>query len=345
MPTTITKHIGTGYPAPGRDYDGPEMLKGFMPASLVTADEVWDCIFYKDATGGGEFVTTSTDNPCTFTMVTDATRNFTLRVASGHSWTDSFAASSYALKYDATKGVAVRNPSHRGNPFSILNGYCTVRGFQTKSGWSGPQNGDQTAVGGLMEDMLCETTNNAGVFSPSDNGILRNSIGIISAGGGAAMGGGNRSGNYSKVHNCTFVRLGASASGTAVGGDPSFPDLEILNCVFINFSTTFAAHITTAGAGIDYNASTTTLSLGSNSKPSITAASEFTDISVATPDLRRLAGSNLSGFGTVIGSFSDDVFGTARGASWDIGAQEYAAAGGAPGFANPLALLGVGRAV
>lgn len=340
MPTAITKHIGTNYPT-GRDYDGPEMLDLNMPASFVTADEVWDCIFHND----GEFVVTATDTPCSFSATTDATRNFTLRCATGDSWVDSWVASPYAIAgYDPAKGVAIRNPSHRGNPFNIVGGYCTVRGIQTKSGWYGPQNGDSTADGGLMEKMLIETTNNNYSLAASSNGTVRNCIGIISGGGGQGCAAGNRFGFYPKIHNCTVVRLGASASGDGVSGDPSFPDCEILNCVFVNFSTTFNALVTAAGAGIDYNASTATLSLGTHNRPSITASNEFNNVGTSTPDLRRKAGADLSGFATVIGSFGDDVFGTARGASWDIGAQEYAAAGGAPAFANPLALLGVGRA-
>lgn len=349
MPTPVTKSLGkSGF---GRDYTDFAVLEAAISpvsGSLVTDDQVWTIEVYNDDN------TSISDNwgdqGVNFATACDATRNITIKPATGEGWIDSFLASPYAIKFDPAKGAALENTSHRGAVLSVSNGcdYFTIRGMQCRAGWRSLYV-DTISGSALVEDNILATTGNQdGVAFSSAAGVLRNNFVIVEAGGGALFAGGHRFGAYPIVHNNTFVRLGASASGDGMSSDPSFPDIECINNVFVNCAATFAAHITAAGNGIDYNASTATLSLGTHNRAGITASNEFNSVSatLSATDLRRQAGADLSGFGlTTLGGFGDDVFDTARGAAWDIGAQEYAAGGGPPAFANPLALLGVGRAV
>lgn len=348
MPTPITKSLGkSGF---GRDYTDFVVLEAAVSpvnGSLVTDDQVWTIEVYND--DNTSISGSWGDSGVVFDVVCDSTRNITIKPATGEGWLDSFLASPHNIKFDPTKGAALENTSHRGAVMTISDNchYCVIRGMQFRAGWYAVST-SSISTNGLIEDNVLATTNNSATLSDSGQfTVARNNFIIAEGGGGQLFAGGGRSGVYPILHNNTFVRLGATASGLGVGGDPSFPDVECINNVFVNCSTTFETHITAAGNGIDYNASTTTLSLGTHNRASITAANEFNSVSatLSSTDLRRKAGADLSGFGlTTLSGFSDDVFGTARGAAWDIGAEEYAVAGGPPGFANPMKLLGVGRA-
>ena len=104
MTTTVTKSIGS---AGGRDY---ATIQAFFDAvavvgNLVTADQVWIGELYNDSEF---FVSGNVLGHLASGITTDATRYILLRPATGQGFKDNAGAATSALRYDQSKGVALR---------------------------------------------------------------------------------------------------------------------------------------------------------------------------------------------------------------------------------------------
>lgn len=120
------------------------------------------------------------------------------------------------------------------------------------------------------------------------------------------------------VYNCTIRGFNENAGGLYDAGGTT----TAKNCAVMDNNDDFNGFDT-----IDYCASDD--GDGNNSQSGLTWANEFEGY--ATHDYRLASGSNLIGAGTDNpGTLTDtdDIAGTARSSTWDIGAFEYAAAGG-----------------
>jgi hypothetical protein len=73
------------------------------------------------------------------------------------------------------------------------------------------------------------------------------------------------------------------------------------------------------------------------------STANFTNVTAGSIDIHLVTGSALIDVGTDLsGSFTADIDGVARSGTWDVGADEFVAAGGGGRFVNNQIILGVG---
>jgi len=155
----------------------------------------------------------------------------------------------------------------------------------------------------------------------SQDTVFRNCVSVIvgTSGQGFVHQGGS---GTARFYNCTAI-------GGANGFDRDFGAAQIINCLADGQSGTGFTSTWETGSG--FNASWDATAPGDDSRQSQT----FTFVDGSGGDYRlasgdagaRTFGSDLSGIS--VGPFSDDFDAIARGATWDIGADQFVAAGGA----------------
>lgn len=314
MATLITKSIGTM----ARDYSTLQAWEDAIPASVVTTDEQWLGECYNDS----EFTAKLTISAHT----TDATRWIKLTAASGQSFQDHANVRTNALKYDATKGVAVTRSV--GYDYTIeISGtvdYFTFSRLQVKStsvsgAWPINANGS-TGTNNLWKDLIVDS---AGQGPTKMMGKIVNVVSIIHA---ASIG-------FTPGPDTTFIGCTAVCM-TDYTGSVGFNALAYRNTVTLNSCASFGFTKATQVAGTsvfagNYNATDHASGAegmpGANSQHSITYSSTtpFTGASNATVDLIPVAGTNLINNGTLDSTNApNDITGTARDSTPTIGVWE-----------------------
>lgn len=331
---TITHSIGS---AGGRDYSDPQSWWDFaIPSDLDAAgnDYVGDC--YNDA----EFVESAVAGVLVMDGVTTGSHRVTLKCGAGQSFRDHAGKATNPQKYDTGVGVGFHATDHRAPAIDIRVPNIILQGLQLKGGRRAvvayPQSGC------IFEYLICETENNQAVFEGVNNdSLIRNCLLIARSGGGDGL----QLSNGGTAVNCTIVRpTDWSSSGTGV--IQRYGSGLVKNCTIFGFSASFDGNQSGSSAN---NASDVAISIGSSNQASKTYASQFQAIGDATRDFRLKSGADCINAGvTDSTNAATDIIGTARpsGAAYDIGCWEFVSGGGGPAvFANPFALLGVGRSI
>lgn len=318
MATTIIKSIGSGG---GRDYATIAAWVAAIPSNLVTADEQWIGELYNDSEfdlGGGAGVTIN--------KTTDATRNIILRCAAGHSFKDNANKLTNALRYNPSNGVAVYNIGTA--IFRINCDYVRIEGIQFKdtsaTGGSGVTQGTTNAPNVLVKDCLFQspnTTTGQGALILF-NGTAVNCLAVVTGGGTGFI----SNGGSAKFINCLAFQFGA---GSGFGFRGNYDSPLYRNCAAFGFNTNFRSG--TSGSS-NYNASGQASPPGANSLASLTASSQFENVSSSAAfDGRVKAGAALINAGVREQTYTSDldVVGSARSTTTPtIGPWEYNAGGG-----------------
>jgi hypothetical protein len=258
----------------------------------------------------------------------------TLKAAAGHSFRDHATASTNALRYNDAWGAALSN---NVNYASVNGAYLFNGGF--------------IIIDGMQ--FLATGANSRGVRLSSTDPLLKNSIVRVNSTGAAlhlaggtgrkvqntvlqAHGTGNGidlegSGVVATIEGCTIAKIG-SASGNGVSA--AYTTIALLrNTVILGFTTdTAVASSATFSASCENNATdksafnVTNAGLGTP-QTSIIVGTDIVSTTSGSENLRIKAGSTKLIDTGVTAGLAIDIYGTARpeGASYDIGAHEYAA--------------------
>lgn len=299
--------IGSGM---GRDYATIQDWIDACPADLVTGTDQWIGELYNDS----EFSLSSTVT--IYNITTNSTYYVELRAASGEEWT-----ADSALKYNQSNGVAVTINS---SDLFDIRGTDNVkfRNIQMKRA-SGSGGMIRTINTNIAETILFDSC----LFQHNGTG------GVVNTWGGldwdfencAFIWGGTYGIEYlddnSHVYNCTFVRVGASPSGTAIRNPYGSATTTIIkNNAFFNLA---AVVTNTSGCTGSNNASDLgSIGFGTSNQTGLTVTDEIYSITSGSEDLRSKASGNLPGNGVNIGSITDDFRSETRPTTPTIGCWE-----------------------
>lgn len=333
-----TKSIG----ATGRDYATFALHAAYVDAlNALAAPEIGEA--YNDA----EFSVAG--NIATYTGFTaDATNKLTIRPATGQGFKDHASAATNPLKYDQAKGVGLKCTDAYSQAVTIEVNHTTLSGLQilhtAANNRQCIRNRTDSAFSGIaLENAILEKAASTTDFIAEwIAGTIRNSL-LVQRGTGIGL-----SLNYPTsgvtLHNVTIVRpsdISAAASGVEHKGGSG--TTTMINCAVFGFTNIVNTAARFTGSN---NASNVAIGFGSANQASLTYTSQFEDTTDAAGfDFRAKSGGALLDNGTNTGTPATDIIGQAiSNTTRDIGAWEFQAGGGPAGFANPLPLLGVGRA-
>ncbi len=318
MPTTVTKSLGTA----GRDYSTGPSAAAAIPTSLVTADQKWVIEAYNDSefTGTGILFDTSG-------KTADATRNIVFTAAAGQSFKDHANVRTNPLKYDATKGVALR--SSTGN-WVIRPGaaYTEVRRLQvqcTGSGGIGINGAVNEGTQRKYFDCIIETIDKDGLTMY--DAALAVNINHFASGAGAS-GNGIQVGGGSTVIGCNTVSA-SDVTAVGTGFRTNYGTNIMQSCGSFGWAlpadvggwdgTNSKNNATNAASGLP----------GVSNQHSVTfnRTTPFTDALSSSPNLIPVSGTSLAanGFRDATNA-PNDITGTARAATPTIGAWELSSA-------------------
>jgi hypothetical protein len=269
-------------------------------AAFTTGGWIGEC--YNDS----EFTVTATID---FTAQSISTTNYaTLTAAAGQSALDNNAN---PLKYDASKGVAIRRTNNYGY---TINGSSaqglTLSRLQVQGANAG------TAIGSgasycVMDRCLINGDGRAGdksMISMNFPGPITNCV-VIN----------NAYGWHPVIANCTLVRPSDITPGDSFGAiiHRVGPAASIINTAAFNFPVFFTNLGASAPTGSNNatNLSSTGIGSGTGDKVSLTYTSQFVGTTSAAQDFRLKTGSALIGAGatdTTDIPAAIDIFGTAR---------------------------------
>jgi len=304
MPTTVTRTIG-----PTGDYSTLQAWEDACPANLVTADEIW-----RGEVQNTE-ITGSSGNLLTISgQTTDATRYVELTAVAGASFADDANKTTNPLRYNASVGAAIKNSAPYGTVIVISTAHTRVSRLQLSNGTIGPTRTiDVTGANSVLDQVIVET--NANGLLGGANGIARNVF--VQRDGGSPIAG---IGNGGSLLNCTLVRP-SNLGNTTWGLINNYTTITVRNTAIFgvnNFSS-----VSFIG---NNNASNTTIGWGTSNQASLTYADQFENPSKSggTHDFRLKTGSALIDNGADLSGsgVTTDIVGTARGATYDIGAWE-----------------------
>ncbi len=269
----------------------------------------------------------------------DATRNMEITVPAGDSFVDTLSAGE-VLKYDVSKGVAIRwdsngygisSSTNRFHKINRIQSRCDSTTTRTIRAWHGRFHVweqmialSEVTTGGVVSN--CYESNYGAARITNCLAIVNNakesygfSVGDTNAGSGFTT-------------NCTAVVPSdvtphASSSGFIVS---TADDLASVNCAAFGFASGKAFNSTLAfDTTSDFNASDDTSGPGANSVDSLTYTDQFTGTTASAQDFSVKSGSGLidAADDTYSEAPAEDIIGTTRGASaLDIGAYEFVAA-------------------
>lgn len=264
---------------------------------------------------------------------TSTTNKIVLTCAAGQSFRDHPTAATNPLRYDASKGAAIRSTGGAGSIVIRANNQSNVeiRGVQISgTGGYGPRGIFIRGFGAVVENCLVEMTgsNPVGIRLETSNATkVINTISIIRVSGSGAAGI-----TLSEVtspggaYNCTTVKpsdVTANGTGISIG----FTNPVVQNCAIFGF----AASAATTDPSSGHNATDLSSIAGSSNQTNLAYADQFESTVDATRDFRLKAGSSLIDNGaTDSTNAASDIIGTARpsGAAYDIGCWEFVSSGG-----------------
>lgn len=326
MVTTVSRTIGaTGY------YSTIPAWFAACPANLVTADQIWE----------GQILWASSADEITSSgallnmtgITTDATRFIRLTAAPGASFADNANKLTNALRYNASNGAALRKTGNYGYLIATDCAYTEFTRLQFSANHTADVIQAINTAGVKVDRCIIESglyfSGVHALLMDSNATVVSNTLVHLSTTHSATSdlmairfrtGGG-----LNTILNCTIVRASDGATPSAGMAFRSQYGVTIAkNTVAFGFLT-FCDTLTT---GADYNASDVSVAVGSHNLTSLTYTSQFENTTGASADYRLKAGSALIDAGTGLSGsgITTDIVGTARGATYDIGAWEYATA-------------------
>lgn len=335
MSTTTVKTIGTG-----GDYSTLQSWEDAAPANLTTSisgGEIWQGQLKNEVFNGGTS-TILTMAGCT----TDATGYKELTCVAGASFADNPSVQNNALRFDLSNGASVYSAVAYSNTIALQEAYARLTKLQVEnSGTSSASGGvncntvTNLTVDRCIIESKCAVPGGSPIGSLTLFGsthIVKNSLLInrraTSPGCALALGSG------AVAVNCTLISS-AAAGANAISGAYGSPTTK--NCAIFGFTA-----IKTGGNTVTHTTGRTDVS-GVTGLTQIaydtTTGSGFQNITDATRDFRLKSSSAMINVGTTDATNgTPDIAGTARpsGASYDVGAWEYVAAG----ITGPLAMGG-----
>lgn len=296
---------------------------GATSADLVTNDEALVLEVYEgDYTGiggAGSGVNILEEDVNINGFTTDATRNITIRAPSGESHGGIIDGGMRISRVSANIG------------FDINDQYVTIENLQIE------HDGNQsyhTAVdfgagNSTVKNCIIRLTNASPAGKVVDFNVDGSSLinCLVDGGGttGPAVVGDNYIACY--AYNCTVINAAYGFQGPSVNNEA----IAIINCVTWNCTKFHDDGVTryydsTSGynASSTYTTQATIDEVGSTSYTSNVVSGDFVN-TTGDADFHLASGSNLIDIGYDLSStFTDDVDGDTRGASWDIGFDEVA---------------------
>lgn len=300
----------------GRDYSTLAAWTSYVNALSLAAHEFLDA--YND---GGAVVDTTqitvggwTANGFTVTM----------RPASGQGFGDNASKLTNALRYNASNGAAFTNNVGYTDAYRLGSASLIVTGLQFIATASTAASTLKIWNGTTVNRCIFQRSSGAGyVVSQNGTNFTINDSLLFHAGTGGGL---QTTETGVAINGCTIATTGGSGIGIA---QTYSVNPVVRNTAVFGFSTDFQ---NTAGGGSTNNA-TDKVSFGGTgwgtSGQTGLSSADFENVSSGTADWRIKSGSTKlinTGAGSV-GSGSD-VVGTTRGATFDIGAWEFASGGG-----------------
>lgn len=326
MPTIVTKTVGTT----GRDYSTLTAALAALPSNLVTADQAWVFELYNDS----EF----TENINLTGVTTDATRNITIRAASGQGFRNHANKLTNALRYNQSFGVGFSVPgAFTDSAIKIGVNNVIVDGIQFH----------HTANGSATQDIVRITANNVVVKNclMQNSGALAvsNCLGRVVSG---TTGSGfincigierssaepDRIGFGLESTDCFAINCGALRSVAGTNNRPAFSrdygTPLIRNCWSLGYPR--FGRDTTGAAGSGYNATDNASGTtpGTNNIYNLTAANQVQSLTQNSEDARVKSGSAFINAGTRDQTYTGDldIVNTARSTTTPtIGPWEFSA--------------------
>ncbi len=327
MPTTVVKTIGLGT-GNGYDFSGASAITNWIASlsglNLVTADQIQQGQLFFNGTGDGEFTAAGVVADFSAQVVTtDATRYVELTTGAGQSFRDNAGVRTNPLYYDATKGVGLRNTGASGYTIAQGNFVSRFTNLQVKGDASSTGTFGSSTAACVVNNCLFQGTEvaiNSTVLSTINNSVMITTL--PQSGRAYAIVGATVNHNF-----CTFI----VPSGVSVANMVDYFSLTSV----VNFNSC-ALFGVTGSLGTALGSSTITYvtcasDLGSPPSGvtgSLTYANQFVS---NVNDFRQKAGAALQGAGTADatnGAFDISNLARPQSGNWDIGAWEFAAAGG-----------------
>lgn len=294
MATTVNHSIGTA----SRDYATLTLWFAALPASLVTADELWVGTCYNDSdfTDGTIFCSVTTDATRYWKLTVDPASRHNGTFATGARLISSADVSSYLFAFSSNYYILEWLNVESGAYVSSFGGSNAIlRNFIYKANTVDHRYGI-SVVYGSISNVIIYGFNGASYY------------GLIS---GTTQ---NLPIKNVTIYNC------------AIGIECSFRYFEGINCICVENTVDFIAPYINANPS--NNISTDSSAPGINSHTGITAASLFQNITSGSEDLRLKSTASAIGEGLNLGTADGvniDIEGHTRPASgaWDIGADEF----------------------
>ena len=337
MPTTTTKTIGsTG------DYSTLQAWEDACPANLVTADEIWRGECQNQTFSSSSRLLTVSG------QTTDATRYIVLSTASGASFADNANKLTNALRYNESNGAAISFTGFYDHGVVVSTPYTVIEKLQIKttqlSSYSGITFDGASCLASQLLVQYAGSGNGSPGIGMANGGVARNCISHTSSTVTYSPGFKALNGTVS-FYNCLAIIPSNIGSAGGVAFQTSYSSAVVQNCAGLGqaaFSGSYGGSPSFTG---NNNASTTTISFGTSNQASLTFADQIEEPDATTGlDCRTKAGAALIDNGADLSGsgVTTDIVGTARGATYDIGVWEYAAAGVTVALTGTAATAAVG---
>lgn len=314
MPTIVSNTIGTG-----GTYTTVAAWFAACPADLVAADQIWQGrVLNQELTTAGTMVTMSgktTSSACYVELTADT----------GASFLDHADKATNPLRYDATKGAALRVTGDAAfgvfvsgmhvrisklqfHNSSSVNPYCCI---------SGPGASGHLIIDRVIAESYVSHASTRGVIKVSGlTSTISNSIIVQKATSTSAAIALVTAGAV--ANNCTFASLGATLTS---GVSTQYDAVTFKNC-YIGGAT---APVDAGGVSNKVTCYASSAATGFTVAALSTAT--FANVTIGTHDFRLVSGSTLIDAGTTETTYAaTDILGTARpqGGAYDVGAHELA---------------------
>jgi hypothetical protein len=321
MPTTVTSSIGS---AGGRDYSTIQAWEDACPANLVTDDKVWKGALYNDS----EFA------PVTISgMTTDATRYVWLTTAAGQSFRDHANVLTNSIRYDQSKGVAIKFSAIYGHVFTVAAGvYALIENVQLSyandnaNAYNQPEMLTENTT---LRNFIYYTIRHGNSCIRVRGGTMINGTIIQDASFASGAGPAGRKGQIIQSNNAsynpTLIGLNVVRSGffgaDGIGIHMRYAGYPlVIDCALFNLGTPFDGTLASYVSGTSYNASDVASASmpGSNNQDSLTFADQYNDVITTETstgsgvgsgdlDIRPKAGSALLNNGQRQNTYTSDL--------------------------------------
>lgn len=263
----------------------------------------------------------------------------TLKPAPGESFRDK--GPNIPLAYDQTKGVSILLPNGVGatNYFDIFSPNFTIQGLQIKDPLSISESTiifpEPGAFNFKLLDCIIDGYSQAAgadLFPIGDTATIVNTLFVDRQPANSNNIPIHPQGSGATILNCVSVAINTQNGAWAIVSDTTaVGSVVVRNHVSIGYANSIATCNTLNAITIDHSATDqaalgTNVIDGGNNLVSQTPSALFTN---AATDFRPKSGSQLIGHGvvdTTDNPAADDIWGLARGATWDIGAGQFHAA-------------------